>query len=117
MSINDQADRSQTTAEEGCKDAGPQAPADYRLHDDQPDNFQTSAVPVGDENYVEDRLGNTLAVVQGNDHVWIDVLVAGDDPSDNGNWHHMATLLPHQARDLIELLKAGVATLDQRHDK
>lgn len=76
---------------------------------------ETTAVPVGDESYVEDRLGNTLAVVQGNEHVWIDVLFAGDDPSDKGNWHQVATLLPAQARNLIELLRAGMATLEQQN--
>jgi len=80
-------------------------------------NSQTTVkpVPVGDERYVEDRLGNTLAVVMGEEHIWIDVLLAGDDPIDKNNWHQVATLLPHQARGLIELLSAGVATLENHN--
>jgi hypothetical protein len=74
-------------------------------------------VAVGDEHYVQDRLGNTMAVVMGHEHVWIDVLLAGDDPKDLANWHQVATLLPAQARSLIELLSAGVATLENQNGR
>ena len=73
-----------------------------------------TTLSVGSESYVEDRLGNTLAVVMGEEHVWIDVLLAGDDPKVLANWRQVATLLPLQARSLIELLSAGVATLEDQ---
>jgi len=74
-----------------------------------------TTLSVGSESYVDDRLGNTLAVVMGEEHVWIDVLLAGVEPSDPRNWYQVATLLPHQARSLIELLSAGVATLEKQN--
>lgn len=68
---------------------------------------------VGDEHYIKDRLGNTLAVVMGFEHVWIDVLLAGDNGSDN--WHQVATLLPAQIKGLVGLLSAGAAILENQN--
>ena len=82
---------------------------------DEQNQTTVARVAVGSESYVGDRLGNTLAVVMGEEHVWIDVLLAGVEPTDPRNWHQVATLLPHQARALIELLSAAAATLENQH--
>lgn len=74
-----------------------------------------TTVEVGDEHYVEDCLGNTLAVVVGNEHVWIDVLMANDDASVHANWRQIATLPTTQIRSLISLLSNGLAFLENQN--